>query len=367
MGNAASIQSAIHNPKSAIPACLAAATLYAAFAVYLYRPHFGQFAGWDWLLPVSACIAALGGYVLSRRWVAGLTGSFLAGLVYGFGPFLLGLAKFHPASSLLAASVPWLFVPAAVSRASRPRSEGKMPSTRGKWLNLPLWLLPFAVITLFFYLSAGRRLFAAPLQVGVHPLDLAGFIAPLALIGRSTTLLGVYHVPVAALALGLAMIWKARRYGILLIAAAGLLLTFSRSFLDAGKVAWLGVSPILWLSIPMVWCAVLSGIGLQGLIEAGPADRKWILTAAILLGILAIVALLLATQCFQVFLGLADGDAQLFIKTATIYLGGAVATSIIFFLARQNLRLHWLRWAILCTALGIDIFLGATYIADRIF
>jgi hypothetical protein len=127
--------------------------------------------------------------------VAGFTGSLLAGLVYGFGPFLLGLARFHPASSLLAAGVPWLFAPAAVL-------ERKL----GKWLSLPLWLLPFVVIALFFYLSAGRRLFAAPLQANVRPLDLAGFIAPLALIGRSTAVLGVYHVPIAALVLGLAMV-----------------------------------------------------------------------------------------------------------------------------------------------------------------
>jgi len=334
---------------------IVAALLFAAFAVYLYRPHFGGFAGWDWLLPVSAWVAALGAYVLSRRWVAGFTGLLLAGLVYGFGPFLLELAKFHPAASLLAAAVPWLFVPAAV-----------LERKQGKWLTLPLWLLPFAVIALFFYLSAGRRLFAAPLQAGVRPLDLAGFIAPLALFHHSTALLGVYHVPVAALALGLAMIWKARRYGILFLAAMGLLLTFSRSFLGAGKVAWLGVSPILWLSIPMLWCAVLSGIGLQGLIEAGPADRKWILTAAILLGLLAIVALLLAAKCFQVFLGLGDGSGRLFLQAAEIYLVGAVATGIIFVLTRQNLRLHGLRWAILCTALGLDIFLSARYIVDHV-
>ena len=332
-----------------------AAVLYAVFAVYLYRPHVGTLTGWHWLLPASAWGAALGAYVLSRRWVAGFTGSLLAGLLYGFGPFLLGLGKFHPSASLLAAGVPWLFVPAAV-----------LSRRCGKWLNLPLGLLPFAVIGLFCYLSAGRRLFAVPLQVNIRPLDLADFLVPLALLGRSTVLLGVYHVPVAALALGLGMVWKARRYGILLIAAAGLALAFSRSFLGAGKVAWLGVSPILWLSIPMVWCSVLSGVGLHGLIQAGPADRKWVLAALILLGLLAIVTLLLAAKCFQVFLGLGDGYARLFLQAAVIYLAGAVATGVIFFLARQNLRLHWLRWAILCTALGVDIFLGARYIVDQV-
>jgi len=356
MSNPESLQSAIRRPPSAVPWALVAAALYAAFAVYLYWPHFSRLAGWEWLLPVSAWGAAFGGCLLSRRWVAGFTGSLLAGLVYGFGPFLLGLAKFHPASSLLAASVPWVFAPAAV-----------LERKQGKWLCLPLWLLPFVVIALFFYLSAGRRLFAAPLQANVRVLDLAGFIAPLALIGRSPAVPGVYHVPIAALVLGLAMVWKARRYGILVIAAAGLVLAFSRSFLSSGSVAWLGVSPILWLSIPMLWCAVLCGIGLQGLIEAGPADKKWVLAAAILLGALAIVALMLAAGGFRVFPGLRDGDGRLFLQAAEIYLVGAGAIGFIYVLTRQNLRLHWLRWAILCAALGVDIFFSATYVADKVF
>jgi hypothetical protein len=354
-GNPESMQSAIHSPKSAIPWPIVSAVLYVAFAVYLYRPHFGGFTRWEWLLPVSAWAAAFGGYILSRRWVPGFTGSLLAGLLYGFGPFLLGLAKFHPASSLLAAGVPWLFIPAAI-----------LERKHGKWVGLPLWLLPFVVIALFFYFSAGLRLFAAPLQASVRPRDLVGFIAPLALVGRSAALLGVYHVPVAALILGLAMIWKARRYGLLFIAFAGLVLAFSRTFLDAGKVAWLGVSPILWLSIPMLWCSVLCGIGLHGLIEAGPADRRWVLTAAILLGILAIVALLLAAKCFQTFLGLGNDGGRLFLQDALLCLIGVAATGIVFLLACQSLRLHWLRWAILCTALGIDIFVSATYIADKV-
>jgi hypothetical protein len=330
--------------------------LYGAFAVYLYWPHFGALPRWGWVLPVSACAAAFGGYLLSRRWVAGFTGSLLAGLLYGFGPFFLGLAKFHPASSLLAAGVPWLFIPAAI-----------VERKRGKWVGLPLWVLPFVVIALFFYLSAGRRLFAAPLQARVHPLDLAGFIAPLALAGRSTALLGVYHVPMAALVLGLVMVWKARRYGILLIAAIGLVLAFSRSFLDAGRIAWLGISPILWLSIPMLWCGVVCGIGLHGLVEAGPADKKWILAAIVLLGILAIVSLLLVAKCFQAFLGVGNDCGRLLLQAALIYLVGAAATGIIFLLARQGLRLHWLRWTILCGAFGVDIVFGATYIADKLF
>ena len=334
---------------------IAAAVLYVAFAIYLYQPRFAAFAGWQWLLPANACVAALGAYVLSRRWVAGFTGALLAGLVYGFGPFLLGLARVHPSAGLVAACVPWLFVPAAV-----------LEKRLGKAAGLPLLLVPFAAIVLFSYLSAGQGLFAAPLHVDVRPTDLVGFVAPLALISRSTALLGLYHVPMAALVLGLAMMGKARRYSIFILLLTGFVLAFSKSFLDARQIAWLGVSPILWLSIPLTWCAVLSGIGLHGLIEAGFADRKWILAAVITLGVLAIVALLMAAKCFQVFLGLGDGYARLFVQAAMIYLLGALATGIVFLITHMKLRLHWLRWAILVTALAVDIFLGARYIVDRV-
>ena len=202
--------------------------------------------------------------------------------------------------------------------------------TLGKAAGLPLLVVPFAAIVLFFRLSAAQRLFAAPLHVDVRPTDLVGFIAPLALIDRSTALLGLYHVPMAALVLGLAMMAKAHRYSFFVLVLAGFVLAFSKSFLSASQLAWLGVSPILWLSIPLAWCAVLSGIGLHGLISAGYNDRKWILAAVIVLGILSIVALLLAAKCFQVFLGLADGYARLFVQAAMIYLAGAVATGIIF-------------------------------------
>ncbi len=357
MGNPASKHSAFRTPHSALPWLVTAAALYGAFAVYLYQPHFAGFTGWQWLLPLNACAAAIGGYLLSRRWVAGFTGSLLAGAVYGFTPFILGLAKFHPSAGLLAASVPWLFLPAVF-----------LERTRGKWLGTALLLLPFVVILLFFYLLANvlvdYRLFAAPLGADVRLPDLAGLLAPLVLAKRGAATMGLYHVPVAALVLGVVMMWKARRYSILLIMLAGFLLAVSKSFIGVDKIAWLGVSPILWLSIPLVWCAVLCGIGLQGLLEAGFADQKWILAVAAILSALAITNLFLAANYFQVLFGLADGYARLFVETAKMYLLGAVATGIIYLMIRQQMRVHWLRWAILSAALGVDIILGARYVVD---
>ncbi|MBN1505413.1 MAG: hypothetical protein JW955_01135 [Sedimentisphaerales bacterium] len=342
-----------------VPWPLLAAALYVAFAVYLYYPYFGGFTRRQWFLPINACAAAFGCFLLSRRWVAAFAGSLLAGAVYGFTPFTLGLAKYHPAAGFLAASVPWLFLPAAFLR-----------KTRGKWLGTSLLFLPFVVILLFFYLFADvfvrHRLFAAPLGAAVHLSDLAGFLAPLVLAKRGITLMGIYHAPVAAFVLGVAMIWKARRYNILVVLAIGLLLAFSKSFIDRRHMALLGVSPVLWLSIPLVWCAVLSGIGLQGLLEAGFTDRKWLLTAVGIVSALSIANLFLATKYFQVIFGLADRYAQLFVLTGKMYLLGAVATGIIFVMVRQRLRVHWLRWAVLVAALTVDIVLGARYVIDRV-
>jgi hypothetical protein len=323
----------------------------------LQNGHFGEFSGLQWLYAANACAAAIGGYLLSRRWVAGFTGSLLAGAIYGFAPFTLGLSRFHPAAGLLAASVPWLFLPAAF-----------LERKRGKWIGTSLLLVPFVVILLFSYLSAGAnwRLFAAPLGAEVRPSDLAGFIAPLVLTKRGAALMGLYHVPIATLVVGIVMIWKARRYSILALLLIGLLLAFSNSLLGADRMAWLAVSPILWLSIPLVWCAVLCGIGLQGLLEAGFADRKWLLASAVILCTLAIVTLFLAARYFQVLFGLANGYARLFVETAKMYLLGAVATGILYLMARQKLRLQWLRWAILCAALAVDIILGARYVIDSI-
>jgi len=357
MAASTSIQSAIRNPKSAIPWFVLSAGLYIAFAIYLYYPHFGGFSGAQWLYAVNACAAALGVYLLSRRWVAGFTGSLLAGAIYGFAPFTLGLSRFHPAAGLLAASVPWLFLPAAF-----------LERKRGKWIGISLLLVPFVVIVLFSYLSAGAnwRLFAVPRTAEVRLSDLAGFITPLVLAKRGTALVGLYHVPVATLVLGLVMMWKARRYSIFTMLLIGFLLAFSNSFIGADRTAWLAVSPVLWLSIPLLWCAVLCGIGLQGLLEAGFADRKWILASAVILCTLAIVTLFLAARYFQVLFGLTADYARLFIETAKMYLLGAVATGILYLMARQKLRVQWLRWAVLCTALGVDIVLGARYVIDSI-
>lgn len=333
-----------------------AAIVYVVFAVYLYRPHCSGFTPRQWLLPIGVCVAAVGCFLLSRRWVVGFSGSFLAGLVYGFGPFVLSLARFHETAVLLAAGIPWLFMPAAY-----------LGRKRGGAVTALLSLLPFLAVVLFFRIGAGEdyRLFAAPVQAAPRPADLFGFVAPLVMLTRTTALPGLYHAPVAAVIFGLAMMFRARRYGILLILVCGFALAFSRSFLAPAQVAWLGISPTLWLSIPLVCLSVLAGVGLQGLLEASYSDGRWVLASAMVLGVLAIALLMLAAQYFQAVFGLGDGYARLFVETAKMYLVAAIAVVVIFTMTRQKLRLPRLRWLILYAVIAIDVFLSAQYIVDK--
>lgn len=338
---------------SAIVRHAAAAVLYIAFAVYLYCLPLGRVPQCHELVPISAVLGALGGYVLTRRWVAGFAGSFLAGAICGFSPFFLVVARYHSSVSVLVASIPWLCAPAV------------FVGRRHRVACLPLALLPFAAVILFFRISAARGLFAAPLGLEPHLSDAVGFVAPLVMWDRSAAVVSLYHVAIAPLILGLAVMITARRYGLLLLLVVGSVLAFSRSYLPPAQVAWLGVSPILWLSIPMVSLAVLAALGLQALIEAGFSDKKWILIAAASQALPAIVMLLLATKYSQTVFHLAD-SSRLCVEEAKMYLLGMVAVTMVFLMAYRRLRLQWLRWLLLATALSLDIFLSARYLVDKV-
>jgi len=341
--------------------------IYSAFAVYLYRPHFKGFDRLQYLLVANASVASLGCYLLSRRWVAGFVESFLAGAVYGFGPFTLGLAKFHPTAGLLVAAIPWLFCPAAFG----PRAVWRL-------LCMPLAALPFLAILLFFQISARFGLYPIPIRLKLHLADLSRMLAPMIAAKRQTTLIGFYHVPIAPLIMGLAVFLAPlkllvtggiaqrvkstaalaiRRFGIAAIFAGATLLAFCDSYLD--------ISPIIFFAISTLWCSILAGAGMQALVSAGPADRKWLLLSSIVMGILAIVVLLLATKYFQSFLGIADAYARLLTQAGKMYILGAIALAILFFMARAKLRLHPIRLVLLSAPIVIDFFLGATYVVDK--
>jgi len=330
-----------------------AAAIYAAFAAYLYQPYWRNFQRWEYLFLVNSPLAAVGCYVLSRRWVPSFAGSFFAGAIYGFGPFMLGLTRFHPTAGFLAATVPWLFCPAAFS-------------PKQKWwrLSISLSLLPYLAIVLFFQVSLYYRLFAVPAQAKLHLADLVGLVAPLVAARRGLMPMGFYHIPLAPLIIGFSMLLarlRAGRIGIIIILVTSVVLAFSHSFLN--------VSPVIWFTIAALFCSVFIGAGMQGLISAGFADRKWVLAIAGICGALAIVTLLLATKYFQTFLALGAGYAKVFADTGRIYTLGAITMLVVFLLVRAKLpaeRRLPIRAVLLCLAMAADIFLGARFIVDML-
>jgi hypothetical protein len=326
----------------------AAAVVYIGFAVYLYQPHFNAFKKLQFLILVNVCLASLGCFLLSRRWVPSLLGSLFAGAIYGFGPFMLSLAKFHPTAGLLAAGIPWLFCLAAFG-----------PKGRWQWLRVPLAVLPFLAILFFFSASSHYRLFAVPTQTQLHLADFAGLAAPLVAVQQELTLVGFYHVPVAALVMGFAMLFAIRRLSVLLIFCLGVILASCQPLL--------GVSPVIWLSFSVLCCSIIAGAGLQGLCSAGLADSRWILLSMAFMAGLSIVTLLQATRYLQVFAGFGDEYANLFLADAKMYIAGTVALLVIFFIARAKLRLTWFRWAVLGSAIAVDIFFGARFVVDKMF
>jgi hypothetical protein len=323
-----------------------AGVVYAGFSFYLYEPHFKSFDSWHYLFVVNACGASLGCLLLSRRWVSSFWASFLAGAVYGFGPFMLGLSESHATAGSLAAIVPWLFCPAAFVGRKR------------RWVGLSLSVLPFLAIVVSFQILAYSRLFPMALQIRLGLADLAGLLATRFAAAQDLTPLGFYHVPLAALMIGLAMLVTARRFGVLTIITIGAVLAFCRPIFS--------VSPVMWLSLPVLGGSVIIGVGTQALVSAGAGDRKWVLAGAGVSAVLAILTLLLATKCFRIFAGLGNKVAEMFVSAATMYILGGVALAIVFLLARAKVRLQWLRGILLGSAMAVDIFFGAQFIVDSI-
>lgn len=340
-------------PKGELAKFVAACAIYLLFAFYLYEPHFRRLDDLRNIVVANLAFAAIGCYVITRRWVWSFTGSFFAGALYGFGPYTLGLIRYHPAAGVLVAAVPWLFAPAVFGLARRRT-----------WLKIPLAALPFLVIVLLFQITCKWRLFAVPNQIRLGVDDLLGLLAPLVAIGHVRTgggpgmLVGFYHVPLAALVVGLSMLLAARRIGIITVALIAIALSTCRVFLE--------VSPVIWLSIAVLCCSGLVGAGVQGLLLAGRSDRGLLIFTTIIMALLAIVTLSLATKYFQTFLGLAWGPARHFTQAGEMFALGAAAVGLIFVMARLQLRAVPIRLIVLCMALGLDVFFGARFIIDAL-
>jgi hypothetical protein len=324
-----------------------ASLLYLVFAVFLYQPYFKTFHKIQFLLVICPPIASAGLFLLSRRWVSSFAGSFFAAAIYGFSPFSLNLAEFHPAASLLAASIPWLFLPAAFG------PKGKL-----RFLRIPLSLLPFLTILVFFQVTTHLRLFAVPINAAITSDDSIGILSPLAAAKSGLNLVSLYHIPLMFVFLGFVMLVKARRVGAFLIIIAGITGCLSNPIL--------GVSPIIWLTTSFVCFAILVGAGIDGLVLAGKADRDW-LFAGIAIMLFAALFLILAAKGFFPAFSFQGAVSHLFFQSAKFYLLGSAAAAAVFILTAANLRLTLLRFTIISCCLAFDIFISAQFIVDSLF
>ena len=322
----------------------AAAVLYIALGVYLYQPYFKYFNLHQYLVVAGSVCGALGCFVLSGRWINAFGALLFAGAIYGFSPFALGFAAYHPSAAFPLAVLPWLFCSAAFWRAHQNKT---LLTTVA---SAVLALLPFLVISLFFRLCAQPRfgpLFPLPLDTKLHLADVLGLVAPLALKPHEFTF-GFYHVPLVIGLMGLFMYLAVHRIKVMIIVATGLVLACTGPVLQT--------PPVVWALIPAMYCSVLIGLGLQGLSLTGQADRKWILLCLVTAAALALVTILSALK-----------SPGAFLDSAKMYGLACVLMAGIFFITKAGCRWRTLRWVLLSAGLGIDILLGARFIVDKIF
>ena len=322
----------------------AAAGLYIALCAYLYAPYFKHFKSLQYLVVAGSVCGALGCFVLSRRWINSFAALLFAGTLYGFSPFALGFAAYHPSAVIPLAILPWLFCPAAFW------SVRKNKTFLTAVISAALALLPFLVILLFFRLCALTRfgpLFPMPLDAKLEPSDVLGLVAPLALKPHEFTF-GFYHVPLVVGMMGLFMYLAVHRIKVMIIVAAGLVLAFSAPVLQT--------PPIVWALIPALYGSVLVGAGTQGLSLAGQTDKKWILLCLAAAATLALLTTLPALKSPAAF-----GTSAEMYGLACVLIGG------IFFIAKAGCRWRPLRWILLCAGLGIDVLVGARFVVDKIF
>ena len=335
------------NEKSLVRFGLAIA-IYIGLAVYLYQPYFKNFDALKILLLVNSCAAAAGAYLLSRRWVSDFLGSFLAACVYGFGPFLLSFGLFHPTAGLIIAIMPWLFLPAAFwARGDK------------KWLAWPLTILPFFAVPVFFKVNEEFGLFPMPIQMKLVGRDMVGLVSPLAFLNQSPVYLGFYHVTMAALVMGLLILFNRKQFGLMIVFILPCVLCFIEPIYS--------ISPVIWMVFTILFGSMLIGLGTQGLISANLGDKVWILICEIALAFFAIASLAVAVKCASAFLNLGNKYVNPLTQAATMYVIAMVVIGAIYFFVRAKLRVRWVRWLMFGGAAAIDIFLGTRTIVDKIF
>jgi hypothetical protein len=300
------------------------------------------------LYAVNPVAAAWGAYFLSRRWVSHWTPSLIAGAVYGFSPFALSFASFQqPVAGLSYVIVPWLFLPSIYWHRNKPADAFRF------LMRTVFVLLPFAGIGLLFWTASQKWAgphFLMPKTLGLTPEHSIDLVFPLYAGGQRLTF-GIYHTAFVLAIMGVFVLVSIQRVSVVIPIAAALVLCFLNPILQ--------VPPIAWAAIPVLFLAMLTGLGFQSIFLAGRADSKWLIACAIAASILA-----------AFFGGLAYKrllNGSVLQWTAMMYAVAAMGLWILFFFAKTALRWPLMRWILLAAATAVDLVFSARYLVDKLF
>lgn len=321
-----------------------AAGFYLAWTILLFAPHRQSLSSLKLLFAVAPPLAAMGVFLLSRRWLSSWMPSAAAGLIYGFGPFGASFLSFHPVTGLAFAVVPWLLLPSVYWNCGLSPGAGRLV------IRAAMCGLPFIFIIGFFWVFSLHwigPLFLLPKNELLNRYDFGGLVLPLSMTGRQIVF-GIYHAPLIAAMMGTLVYLSAQRVLTLAVPAVGLVL----AFLDPV----FGVSPVIWAALPMVFLAILAGLGLQSLLFAGKSDAKWVLTCFV--G--GIVCAMIGVAMYL------PDRAEVYVAPAVFYTASAAGMGVLFAISRLGIRVIPLRWLILAAMIAADCYFSGRWLIDRI-
>ncbi len=318
--------------------------IYSAFASYLAQPCLDKFSGVEYLIPAYWVISAMGCFLLCRRWVGVFWADLVAGLVYGFSPLVLGFSTYHPIAGAICCIMVWGLLPAVYWPV------GKKQTLYNRLVTIALAAVPLVIIIGIFRLGAEPAFgayFPLPKTASLEINNLPALLSPL-LFEPHNFLLSFYHVPLCIAALGLIIYILSRRRFIIIVACVAVAMAFYKPVLM--------VSPVVWALIAVLFVSVLAGIGCQAIAWSGKADGPWVLVCAALAGVLAIISYLAGLRY----------DKE-FYDAAHFYLLAIFMILSIHFISRASVRWHPLRWMLICSAVGLDVLIGARTMVDSLF
>jgi hypothetical protein len=325
---------------------VAAVILLLAFAAWLYKPHWFGLGGIKLLWPLNSVAAAVGCFVLTRRWISSFDASLLAGILYGFGPFGLSFVSYHPLAGLSYVAVPWLLCPAVYYQSGQSSGMAKT------LITALLSLLPFAAIAGLFWLAAhywAGPLFLMPKNKLLEPADLWGMITPMIFMSNHFAI-GFYHTPLICMLMGLFVFALSGKETLLVPVMGAIVLSLMSPICE--------VTPIVWLSFAALFLSICSALGLQSLAWAGKADRFWILAC--------VIASLLLAGFNYLMAGRHPGQAD-YPQAAVLFLATAAATGLVFLLTQWNIKQTLFRWVILFGVCVYDLWITAPRLVDSLF